>query len=755
MERHGNSGTTDSADHGRIATDYFRGNCASRIGLRGGARSNHKPFSASIRPLSAFIRGSAVAVLSAVPLVAQVKPDSARRDTLEAVVVRALRTPGAMPAAQHTVTREEIGRTFAGQDAPLFLTNTPSMTSYSEAGGFSGYSYLRLRGIDQTRLNITVDGVPLNDPEDQVLYFSNVPDFLNSIQSVQVQRGVGASSFGTASYGGSLNFQSVPLATTPRGGEVDVTAGSFNTMRASAQVATGVGGGGWAGYARVSKQHTDGYRRHSGNDAQSAFASGGWFGQRDALKFTGFVGVSGTRMAYLAASESDLAIDRRVNPLTDAEGDRFHQEMASLQFTHAMEGGATFTATAYRNSAAGAFDVNVGNAPGGGSPVIDNFSLAHVWYGLLSAVSIARGSWSADFGAHVSDYHREHAMAVRPDFTAREYTNVGFKQEQSGFARAGLDAGDFRLSADVQVRRAAFRYQPSTNAGIGEASTSWTFVNPKVGIAWSPNRANGANGANGANVVQPGSAPAGSLTLFASFSRTSREPARGDLLAGADDLNSGNAADLLPFTRVQPEKVNDYEVGATWSRGGLAVTANAFAMEFRDEIAAIGALSLTGNPLRQNVPASYRRGIEVDGTWRASDDVTASANLTLMRARILSWTDARSGRTYVNVEPLMTPPVTFNGQVEWRVSRSLSLIPGVRHVGTAHLANDGDDALTTPAYWTADGAVAWRAGRVEVRAQLYNVLDANAYAGGYTDGSARYFYPVAARNVLVTTKLTF
>ena len=117
------------------------------------------------------------------------------------------------------------------------------MTSYSDAGGYSGYSYLRLRGIDQTRINITLDGVPLNDPEDQVLYFSNVPDFLNSIQSVQVQRGVGSSTFGTASYAGSMNFQSVPLATTPRGGDVELTGGSFGTMNGSAQYSTGISDG--------------------------------------------------------------------------------------------------------------------------------------------------------------------------------------------------------------------------------------------------------------------------------------------------------------------------------------------------------------------------------------------------------------------------------------------------------------------------------------------------------------------------------
>ena len=659
-----------------------------------------------------------------------------RNDALEAVVVTSVRASTASPAAQYTLTRDAINTTFVGEDAPLFLARTPSMTAYSDAGGYSGYSYLRLRGIDQTRLNITLDGVPLNDPEDQVLYFSNVPDFLSSMQSVQIQRGVGASTFGTSSYGGSMNFQSVPLATTPAGGQVDLTGGSFNTMRASAQYATGVGAGGWAGYGRVSKQHSDGYRRHSGNDSQSAFLSAGWFGTRDALKFTGFAGVSGTREAYLAAAEGDLKLDRRNNPLSDAEGDRFHQEMASVQYSRTVGEGAAVTVTGYRNSAAGAFDVNVGSAPSGGL-LIDNFYLAHVWTGVVSTLSMRRGPASLDVGLHVSAYHREHAMSVRPDLTQREYTNVGFKQEQSGFAKLAYDVGAFRLSGDLQVRRAMFRYRPSANAGIEPVSIAWTFANPKAGISW---RAAGR---------------ASPLTLFASYGRTQREPARGDLFAGADDVNAQNAESILPLTRVLPETVHDVEAGAAWDGGVLVLRANVFSMEFRNEIAPIGALSLTGNPLRQNVPSSYRRGVELDASWHASARVTASANFTIMRARILSYRDERAAVTYTNVESLLTPAATANQQVEVQLTRAFALLVGGRFVGRSYLANDGDARFTLPAAWTVDGALSWHSGPVELRAQLYNALDANAFASGYRDATARYFFPVASRNVLISSRLGF
>ncbi len=680
---------------------------------------------------SSIAAATVAAIAIAAPLSARAQKDSTRtsRDTLEKVVINAVRATLVTPAAQSTMTRDEIQRTFVGQDAPNYLNTMPSMTSYSDAGGYSGYSYLRLRGMSQTHINITLDGVPLNDPEDQVLYFSNVPDFLNSMQSVQVQRGVGSSTFGTASYAGSLNFQSVPLASTARGGYVDFTGGSYNTVRASAQYSTGVMDNGFAAYARISKQHTDGYREHSGNDSQSGFLSAGWFGVRDAFKLSGFDGVSGTREAYLAASEADLAVNRRVNPLSDAEGDRFHQEMVSLSYTHAFLNNATFTATAYRNSAAGAFDVAY-------SPTeMDNFYLAHVWYGVLSAMSVRAGDLSLDFGLHVSNYHRMHADAIRPNLSDREYTNVGFRNEQSAFAKAALDRGPFRFSVDVQVRGSQFHYQPDPNAGVAGQSVSWNFLNPKAGITYHDK-----------------SSP---ITLYVAFGRTSREPARNDLFDGADDLNASNAGSILPLTHVKPETVNDYEAGARWTRGGVTLNANVFAMEFRNEIAAIGQLSLTGSPLTENVAASYRRGIELEGNWRFSDRLTWNSNLTVMKARIAAYFDAPSGNTYIDVEPLLTPQLMANQQLDVQLTKTLSLVATARFVDRSNLANDGNDNLVAPAYWMWNGTAAWHRGPTEIRVQLNNILNANAYAGGYTDGTDRFFFPIAARNVLVTTRFSF
>src|SRR5262245_42894161 len=169
--------------------------------------------------------------------------DTTRRDTtrtLEAVTVKAIRAGDQAPVSATSIGRVEIERRSFGQDVPILLQGTPSLTSYAETGNYWGYSYIRLRGIDQSRINLTLDGIPLNDPEDEVLYFTDFPDLANSLHSVQVQRGVGTSSNGTASFAGSINMETTPLASGPRRAEAQIEGGAWGSYRLSGEYSTGL-----------------------------------------------------------------------------------------------------------------------------------------------------------------------------------------------------------------------------------------------------------------------------------------------------------------------------------------------------------------------------------------------------------------------------------------------------------------------------------------------------------------------------------
>ena len=646
---------------------------------------------------------------------------------LERVTVTALRGDAAAPVSQTRRTEADLEAAYSGQEMPLMLATLPSITATSDAGSESGYTYFRLRGLDQTRLNITLDGVPLNEPEDQGLFFSNFPDFANSIRSVQVQRGVGTSSYGTASYAGAVNFESVALAAAQRGAELQLTGGSYDTRRASLEYASGLGPRHLAGYARVSGQTTDGYRRHSGNRSGSAFLSGGYFGTRHVWKATLLTGHARNDMAYLAAPIESLDADRRANPLGSDERDRFGQHFLTLSHTAALGPFTTLATTAYHVRSNGDYDVRV-------APDLYNFNLGSVWSGLLTTAHAERGRLTLDAGAHASTYRREHWAAIRPDRSARLYTNAGRKEEASTFAKATLASGRITAVADLQLRGARFAYSPDAEAGVAPESIHWLFVNPKAGltIRTTPR-----------------------LALYASLGRTGREPTRNDMFAGFDNLDASNLEFVGPFDRVRPEYVTDLEAGMTVESPLASVRVNGFWMEFRDEITPVGQLSYLGLPLRKNVDRSSRRGVELDVTIAQRRRISGTVSAAYTHARIDAYTDDATAVTYRNVEPLLTPRFTGAHDLRVTVSRLVSLTVGGRYASRSFLANTGDHRFTLPAAYVSDVGVRAGSDRRSLQLIIRNVADTDRYAGGYTDGATSYYYVHAARHATLTARVRF
>ena len=651
---------------------------------------------------------------------------------LEAVAVTAFRggsSPDAAPISQRTISREEIERRSFGQDVPLLLQSAPSVMAHSETGSYWGYSYIRLRGIDQSRINLTIDGIPLNDPEDQVLYFADFPDLANSLESVQIQRGVGTSSAGTASFAGSINFETTALGTHRRGAEVQLAAGSFDTRRVSAEYHSGLLPHGLAVYARLSSLQTNGYRHHSGVLGRSAFVSAGYFGARDVIKVMATAGLLRDTLAYLAVPVSDLAHDRRINPLLPTELDRFGEQLASVAYTRLLGASASLATTLYRISASGNYDVAF-------APDLYNYHLDFAWYGLTSAWSWQREGLRASAGVNANRYARDHYAFLRPDLASPLYFNTGKKRDVSGFAKLTYDVGRVSLFGDLQLRRAEFRYVPDVAAGIGGREIAWSFVNPKLGLSYQ---------------ASP------TLQLYGSYGRSSREPARNDMFAGFDNLEASNVAFVGDLERVRPETVHDLEAGFTVRRSASRLQANLFSMEFRNEIAPIGALSDQGLPLRKNVRASHRRGVEVDFAYDVMRALTLSANATLMEARIAEYTDDGSGSTFRDVPPLLSPKLLMTQRLDLRASSSLSLGVEARHTGRAQLDNTGNASLTLPAATVIDASVTWRffGERQSLELRGNNLASSNRFGSGYGVGGVPHYFVLPPRNFFASLKFGF
>ena len=658
--------------------------------------------------------------------------DSARADTtraqrLERVTVSAVRSSNDAPVSRKTLGEKDLAPRYFGQDVPLLLQGpAPSLTSYAETGNYWGYSYIRLRGIDQSRINLTLDGIPLNDPEDQVLYFADFPDLANSLGSVQVQRGVGTSSNGTAAYAGSINMESVPLGVAAISANAQVERGSFGSRRYSAEYQSGLMPTRFAWYGRVSSQHTDGYRYHSGVEGKSAFFSAGYFGDRDILKITATTGTMRDTMAYLAVPVADLDTNRRVNPLTPRERDGFTERLAALSYTHQFTPATTWSTTAYRISASGDYDVQLDS--------LEQFNLDFTWYGVTSALTVQRRNVRFDAGLNANTYSRDHFAFQHPDLDNPLYFNTGHKQDASSFAKIAYSVGSATLFGDVQARYAKFRYSPDAHAGIAERSIDWTFLNPKVGASYTLSKA---------------------WSLYGSFGANTREPARSDMFAGFDNLDTSNAAFVGDLSRVKPERVRDLEAGSMYHSPAIDFQADVYDMRFHDEITPIGALSYIGTPLRKNVGSSYRRGIEADVTVKGIPHTLLSGNVTLSRNRIREFVDSSGDTpvTYRNVEPLLTPRVMGYGRAAFATSKYLWVAADLRYTGESFLQNNSDSHFVLPAAATLDLSASLHEPGFELLFRANNVLDSRKYGSGYASGAGPAYYVLPPRNFFVTVKL--
>ena len=693
-----------------------------------------------IRPATARRRRRATALAVATMVVSHIataqvarrdstRTDSTRAQRLERVMISAVRGAGDAPISQKTLTSADLQPRYFGQDVPLLLQGAaPSLTSYAETGNYWGYSYIRLRGIDQSRINLTLDGIPLNDPEDQVLYFTDFPDLANSLRSVQVQRGVGTSSNGTAAYAGSINMETIPLAASPRAGQVQLAGGSFGSRRYSGEYQSGLLPNRLAFYVRGSSLHSDGYRYHSGVEGKSVFVSAGYFGDHDILKFTATNGTMRDTMAYLAVPVADLDTNRRVNPLTERERDGFGERLTSLAYTRLLTPSSSLSITGYRIANSGDYDVQLDS--------LDQFNLNATWGGVTGDLAIHHERLRLDLGGNASNYARHHFAFQHPDLANPLYYNTGHKREVSGFAKLAYTAGAATLFGDLQLRRAQFRYTPDKNAGIGEQSIDWMFANPKVGVTYAASRG---------------------TSVYAFYGSNTREPARSDMFAGFDNLDTSNVGFVGDLGRVRPETVHDLEIGATHRGATFDVQANLYSMNFRNEIAPIGQLSYIGTPLRQNVGASYRRGIEADLTYRGIRRLLLNANASASTNRIRSYTDATGDApvTYRDVAPLLTPRFTSFERAAFAASRHTWLALEARYASRSFLQNTSDPRFVLPAALTLDATASWHAGPYELVVRGNNITNSRKYGSGYASGGVSYYYVLPPRNLFVEVKAGF
>jgi iron complex outermembrane recepter protein len=649
----------------------------------------------------------------------------------ETIVVSAIRADEVTPVTKTDIPREEIEEQYHGQDVPLLLREVPSVNAWAESGvGGAGYSYITLRGVSATRINFTLDGVPLADSEDMGTYFVDFPDLARSLQSIQLQRGVGTSTFGTPSFGGSVNMESIDLAPEQR---IDATLGlgSFANRQVSAGYHSGTLAGGLALYTRVSFLENDGYRDNSATKQRNLFFSASKPVGEGLLRLTGFSGHEQQQLSFYATDAATLETDPRSNPLRPEEKDSFGYDLAQVQYIRPLSAGADMTASVYYQRGYGwyrLFDY--------GTDVLRQYGLDGMLVGGLVAYSKTSGATTVNTGVHANRFRRDH---TRDEVAAgtRDYANDGEKGEANAFAKVRYDGGRVHLYGDAQVRHSTFDY----DGDVAIDSISWTFFNPKVGARYDLSSRS---------------------SVYASAGVSTREPTRNDMFLGEDNPSVAHDLDA-----VRPERLTDLEGGWSWRGPRVQLEANVYAMEFRNEIAATGELSEIGLALRRNVDRSYRRGIELDATVQATPALRLRTNANLSRNRIARWTQFVEGRELVfeDVEPLLTPSTIFNQSIEYTPNARFSVGGVGRWVGRAYLDNTNTPGLEAPSFFVVDAKASYAVTEwARMSLQVNNALDNDTirpsgysylyFSGEELTGDA-YYYPQATRNAVVLLDLHF
>ena len=655
----------------------------------------------------------------------------------ETITVSGIRAEDPIPVTKTDISRQEIEQRYHGQDVPLLLRDAPSITAYSESGvGGAGYSYITLRGVSPSRINFTLDGVPLADSEDMGTYFADFPDLARSLESVQIQRGVGTSTFGTPSFGGSVNLESIALGTR-QGLDATLAGGSYGNQQVSVGYHSGNLPGGVALYTRLSYLENEGFRDNSAMRQRNIFFSGSKQVGVGQWKLTGFAGQENQQSSYYAADEETLRTNLRANPMRPEETDSFGYDLAQLQYIRPVGGGA-MTASAYYQRGYGAFRLFRW-----GTDTLRSYGLDGMLLGSMLTYARTAGPLTVNYGVHINRFKRDH---TRDNLTEgiRDYANYGVKTEENAFAKVSYTVRKWLFFGDAQVRHAAFDYHGS----VAIPGVDWTFFNPRIGLRFH----------RSANT-----------SFYASAGTSSREPARNDMFLGEDNLE-----EVIDPKAVRPERVVNIEAGWNYRGPAIELAANVYAMEFRDEIAATGELSETGLAIRRNVDSSYRRGIELESTWQPSSVIRLKTSANVSRNRIRKWTqfydvydaagdwvDSRPV-TLRNVTPLLTPDVIISQSIDYTPSARWSAGVIGRYVGESYLDNTND--LATPSFFVADANVsAALSPKLRLTLQANNVLDhdrlfASGYSYPFIERNAGgdeaitgipYFFPQATRNFVL------
>ncbi|MCO5233383.1 MAG: TonB-dependent receptor [Chitinophagales bacterium] len=605
------------------------------------------------------------------------------------------------PISFQDIYSEEIKIKNVGQEPSFLLSETPSITNYSDAGASNGYSYFRIRGIDQSRINLTLDGVPLNEPEDQGGYFSNYPDIFNSVSKIQVQRGVGSTKNGVASYGGSVQLFS-PLLADSSQTTFGVNYGSYNSLRAFAEYNSGLKNRKGL-YARISEIYSDGYKKHAFNHSQSAYLSGGIYNDKAIWKMNALVGHQQNGMSWIGVSDSLIRINRRTNGNSKDEKDNTTQALFQILNQWQISSSSSLQSSVYYTYLKSGYFFDYNNFLGLPSTnELYKYDMNSHFLGFFSNYSLSKKSIQWTSGIHANYYKKNHHGSEKT--LGPLYSNIGYKNEASIFSKINYNYKWLNIMADVQYRYVMFNYKGTAKM----PNMDWHFISPKLGI--------NAN-------IQP------KASLYYSIGYTGREPTRNDIFGGNDDLLTDSLGNAMLFNTT-PEYVTDHEIGLRYQNQKLNFNINLYYMDFKNEIVLDGNFGPNGLALTNHVEKSYRTGIEISLDYKINAHFSISNQSSFNYSRIKEQSEKFS--------PILTPAFIINQEVSY-ANKGFNFAVSGRFQSSSYINFANTSQINS--YFLLNARASYQYKKFQFSLYANNLSNTKYYNHGYVeeDGTKKYF----------------
>ena len=628
-----------------------------------------------------------LSILLAFPLIFSGQIDSVTiKKTLEEVNVNAIKADKNTPIAFTNLSKKEIEKSNLGQDLPFLISLTPSIVTTSDAGAGIGYTGFRIRGTDPSRINVTINGIPLNDSESQGVWWVNMPDFASSLENIQIQRGVGTSTNGAAAFGASINLQTIGINEVAYA-KTNNTFGSFNTLKNNIELGTGVINNKFTFDTRLSKIISDGYIDRAESDLKSLYIQGAYFDKTSILKGIIFSGKERTYQAWNGVPSKYLDTNRTYNSYTyENEVDNYSQTHYQLHYSKNLNLNTNINLAAHYTHGQGYYeqeklaqnliDYNLSNVIIGNDTISSTDIIRRKWLnndfgGITYSLNHKKNKLNLIIGGAYNKYSGKHygniiwaEYASNGSFEHEYYRNIATKFDNNVFVKLDYQASKKTLVfIDIQLRNIDYEFNGNdVDGNLGIQNIELEFLNPKFGLTHNLSK---------------------NQTLYGSYAVANKEPNRADYVESS------------PNSRPVHETLYDTEIGYKYTDKRLIFNVNLFNMNYDNQLIKTGEINDVGYFTSKNIKSSFRRGMEVEGGFIINEKLNVSGNLTISENKVDSFTQyvdnwdtwGQSQIFHENSDLAFSPNIIWAAQANYKLNKRTRVIFNSKYVGEQYIDN--------------------------------------------------------------------